>query len=103
MKYGTAELNVPAVVNHQIDPIAATPSPTTFGEHMEIIEIFSGQSLMRAVTCRPGSTQMRLGSEKPQSHKFIPLFSHIAEPDSTPIHHTQPVEPVSLYLCIKHP
>jgi len=103
MKYGTAELKVPAVVNHQVDPIAATPSPTTFGEHMQTLEIVSAQSQMPAVTSRPGSSQMRLGSEKPQSHKFIPLFSPIAEPDSTPIQDTKPVEPVSFYPCIKHP
>ena len=74
MKYGTAELKVPAVVNHQIDQIAATPCPTTFGERMQTLEIVSGQSQMPAVTLQPGSSQMRLGSEKPQSHKFIPVF-----------------------------
>jgi len=46
MNYGNAEFKVPAVVNPQIDPIAATPSPTTFGEHMQTLEIVSGQSQM---------------------------------------------------------
>jgi hypothetical protein len=32
MKYGTAELKVPAVVKPQNDRTAATPSPTTDGE-----------------------------------------------------------------------
>ena len=50
MKYGTAELKVLTVVNHQIDWIAATPSPTTFGEHMQTLQIVSGQSQMPAVT-----------------------------------------------------
>jgi len=55
MKNGTAILNVLAVVNHQIDPIAATPSPTTIWEHMQPLQIVSGQSQMPAVTLRPGS------------------------------------------------
>jgi len=102
MKYGTAESMVPTVVNHQIDRIAATPSPTTFGEHMQTLAIVSGQSQMPAVTSRAGSSHMRLGSEKPQSHQFIPLFLPVAEPDSTPILDTKPVEPVSIHPCIKH-
>ena len=103
MKYGTAKLNVPAVVNHQMDLIAATPSPTTFGEYMQTLEIVSGPSQMPAVTSRPGSSEMRLGSEKPQSHKLIPLFSPVTEPDSTLIPDMKPVEPVSFHPCIEHP
>jgi hypothetical protein len=102
MKYGTAELKVPGVVNHQIDPIAATPSPITFGEPMPTLAIVSGQSHMLAVTSRPGSSHMRMGLEKSQSHEFIPLFSPVAEPDSTPILDTKPVEPISIYPCLKH-
>jgi len=34
MKYGTTELNVPAVVMPQTDTTAASPSPTTCGEIM---------------------------------------------------------------------
>jgi hypothetical protein len=39
MKYRTAELKVLAVVKPQIDTTAATPSPTTVGEHMQTLEI----------------------------------------------------------------
>jgi len=39
MKYETTELMVPAVVTPQIDITAATPSPTTFGEHMHTVDI----------------------------------------------------------------
>jgi len=39
MKYGTNELNVPAVVKPQTDTTVATPSPTTFGEHMQVLDI----------------------------------------------------------------
>jgi len=103
MNYGTTKLKVPAVVKPQIDTTAATPSPTTFGEHMQTLDIVRGQSLMTAVTSRPGSSQMRLGSEKPQSHQFIPVFSPDAATDSMPIQDAKPVEPVSLYPCLKHP
>jgi hypothetical protein len=34
IKYGTSKLNVAAVVNYKLDMTAATPSPTTFGDHM---------------------------------------------------------------------
>ena len=50
MKYGTAELKVPAVVKHQIDTTAATPSPTTCGEHMQTHDIVREPSPMTAVT-----------------------------------------------------
>jgi len=65
MRYGTAELKVPAVVKPQIDTTTAIPSPVTVGEHMQTPEIIHRQSEMPAVTSRPGSSQMRLGSEKP--------------------------------------
>jgi hypothetical protein len=50
MKYGTAKLRVQAVVMPQIDTIAATPSPTTAGEHVQTLDIFLGQSQMAAET-----------------------------------------------------
>jgi len=51
MEYGSAKLNFPAVVNHQMDTIAATPYPKTFGKHMQTLEIANRQSDMPAVTC----------------------------------------------------
>jgi len=103
MMYRTAEFKLPAVVNHQIDMIAATPSPTIFGEHKQTLEIVSRYSQMPAVTARPGSNQMRLRSEKPQSHKFILILSPVTEPHSTSIQDTKPVEPICFVFCIKHP
>ena len=50
MKYGTTELKVPAVVKPQTDTPAATPSPTTFGERMPVLDIVPGQSQMPKVT-----------------------------------------------------
>jgi len=85
MKYETAELKIPAVVKPQIDTNTATPPPTTFGEHMQPHDIVRGQSQMPAVTSRPRSSQMWLGSEKPQLHKFLPVLSADEGSDSTPI------------------
>jgi len=103
MKYGTAELNVPAVVTPRIDTTAASASPTTAGEHMQTLDIVRGQLEMPAVTSQPGSSQTRLGSEKPESNKFIPVLSPDVATDSTPMHDAKPVEPVSFYPCMKHP
>jgi len=100
MKYGTAELKVPAVVKPQIDMAAATPSPTTFGERMQNLDIVCGQSQMPVVTSRPGSSQIRLGSEKPQSYKLIPDISPDTAPNSTPIQDANPAEPVRFYPYI---
>jgi len=103
MRYGTAELMVPAVVKPQIDSTAATPSPITVGEHILTLVIVRGQSEMPAVTSRPGSSQMRLRSEKPQWHKFIPVLSPGMATNSITIQDANPVEPVSFYTCMKHP
>jgi len=50
MNYGNSELKVPAVAKFQIDMTAAIPSPTTFGEHMQTVDIVRGQLQMPAVT-----------------------------------------------------
>jgi hypothetical protein len=102
MRYGTAELMVPAVVKPQIDSTTATPSPITVGEHMQTPVIVQGQSEMPAVTSRPGSSQMRLGSEKPQWHKFIPVLLPGMATESISIRDVNPVEHVSFYPCMKH-
>jgi len=102
VKYGTAELKVMAVIKPQMDITAATPSPTTFGEHMQSVDVVSRQSQMPAVTSQPGSSQMMLGSEKLQLHKFIPVLSPDAAPDLTLIQVVKPLQPVSFYPCIMH-
>jgi len=71
MKYGTTERKVPVVVQPQMDTTAATPSLTTFGELMQVLDIVPGQSQMPQVTSRQGSSQMRLGLEKPQADNHI--------------------------------
>jgi hypothetical protein len=58
---------------------------------------------MPAVTSRPGCGQMMLGSEKLQLHKVIPVFMPGLVTDSMPIRDVNPVEPISVYPCMKHP
>jgi len=50
IKYGTTELNVPAIVKPQTDMTAARPLPTTFGELMQALDIIPGQSQMPHLT-----------------------------------------------------
>jgi len=64
MKHGTAELKVLPLIKPQIVTTAPTTPPTRFGEHMQALDIVRGQQ-MPAVTTRPRSGQMMLGSEKP--------------------------------------
>jgi hypothetical protein len=74
-KYGTAELQVPAVVKHQIDTTSATPSQSSVSEYIQTLDILRGQSQIQVVTSRPGSCPMGLGLKKPQLNKFIQVFS----------------------------
>jgi len=103
MQYGTAELKVPAVVKPQTDTTAATASPTTVGEHMQTPDIVQGQLQMPAVTSQPGIGQLRLGLEKPQCKKFIPVLSPDMAPDLTLIQDLKHIKPVSCHSCIKYP
>ena len=50
MTYRMTELTIPAVVKPHTDTTAATPSPTTFGQLMQVVDIISGQSQMLEVT-----------------------------------------------------
>jgi len=70
---------------------------------MQTLDIVRGQLEMPVVTSRPGSSQMRLGSEKLQSNKFIPVLWPDVATDSTPIQDAKPVEPISFHSCMKHP
>jgi len=96
MNYGSTALKVPAVVNPQSDMTAATPSPTTFGDLMQVLGIIPGQAQMLQVKSRQGSSQMRLGSQNPQAdnHIVCPL------PDSAQREIATPVQPVSIYPSI---
>jgi hypothetical protein len=50
MKYRMTELMIPAFGKPQEDSTAATPSPTTFGKHMQGLDIVPGKSQMPQVT-----------------------------------------------------
>jgi len=71
IKYGTAELMVLAGVKPQTVMTAATPSPTTFGELMQTVEIVAGQLQMPQGSTQPGSSQMRLSSKKPVLYQYV--------------------------------
>jgi len=103
MTYGTAELKIPAVVKPQIETTTATLSIITVGEHMLTPEIFRGQSQMPTVPTRPGSSQMRLDWEKPQSQKFILVLAPGMATDLMPVQDANPVDPIRFYPCMKHP
>jgi len=75
MKCWTAEFKVPAIFKPQIDRTAATPYPTTFGELMQTLDIVCGKEQIPTVTSRPGSSQMRLGSEKPHTQTNTSSFA----------------------------
>jgi hypothetical protein len=49
-KYRNTELKVPAVEKLQTNTTAATPSPTSFGQYMQALDIVSEQSEMLQVT-----------------------------------------------------
>ena len=102
MKYGTTGLKVPAVVKPQTDTTAATPSPTTFGECMQVVDIVPRRSQMQQVMSQQDSCQMRLGSEKSQADNHIESLMPHAVPDSSQMEIAQPVQPESSYPSIQH-
>jgi hypothetical protein len=71
MKYGTTEMKVPAVGKPHTEFSAATPSPTTFREIMQALDIVHRKSQVPQVTSRLGSSQMWSGSEKPKAANDI--------------------------------
>jgi len=95
MKYGTAGLMVPAIVKPQTETTAATPLLTTFGELMETLDIVPGQSQIPQGTSWSECSQMRLGLEKPQSHRDKESFFPDAVSNSLPIENVNAVERVT--------
>ena len=80
-KEGTSELKVAAIIKSQTDHAGAAPSPTTFGELLETLDIAPGISPMPQCSSRPGSSQMRVGSRKPKSPERISSYPPGAESD----------------------
>jgi hypothetical protein len=92
-----------AVVNLETDYDAAAPTPSTFGVHMECLDIVPGISQMSPGTSQAGSCDMRLGSEKPQLNVCIPGFLPPTQPVSSLIQNAKPVELTRFYRCIYPP
>jgi hypothetical protein len=84
----------------QTDPTAATPSPKTFGDLIQPLDIVRGQSQMPPVTSRQGRAQMRLGSEQPHAENHIVPPMPAVVPDMSQIQFPKPLQPVSCYPCI---
>jgi hypothetical protein len=97
MQYGPTDLKVPAVVKPQTNTTAATPLPTTFGELMQDIDIIPGQSQMLQLMSQLGSSQMRLGSEKPQADNHIVSPTPDVVPESPQMKIAKLYQPVSFY------
>ena len=102
-KYGTAESKVPAVVQLQTADDAALSVPTTFSEPRETLDSVPGKFQMPQVTSRPGSSHMRLGSNKPQTHACIPSLLPASMPGWSHNQQSKHVEPVSFNPSISHP
>ena len=100
MKLGTTELKLPAVVKPQTDMAVASPSPTTFGELMQVLDIVPGQSQMPQVTSQQGSSQTRLGSEKPQAENHIVSPMPDAVPDLSQRAIAKAVQPMTIYPSV---
>jgi hypothetical protein len=99
-KYRTTKLWVPAVVQPQTNDDTPAPQPAIYGELMESLDSVPGISQRPQATSQPGSRHIRLGSVKPQSKSSIPSVEPAAEPDSSTLLKSKPVEPVSFYPCI---
>jgi len=103
MWYGIAELMVQATVKAQTDTSPDIPFQTTFEELMQTIDIVPGQSQMPQETSRPGSSQMRLVSEKPQSHTVIASLLANVVANSSLIENAMAVEPISFDPRLSRP
>jgi len=99
MKYGMAELKVPAVVKPQTDMTAAIPSPTTCGELTQTVDIVLGQSQMSQMTSRPGSSLTTTGLARAQSHNRIASLLPNTVPDSSQIVNAKQADPGTSYTC----
>jgi len=103
MKYGTAESIVLSVVKTETDKTTATPLPTTFGELMQTLNIVPAQLQMPQRTSPPGSSHMRLGSEKSPSHTNIAYLLPDAVANSLTIENVKAVEQVNFDPRISRP
>jgi len=102
-KYGKTESKVPSVVQPQTADDTVSSLPTTCSEPLETLDRVPGKLQMLQVTSRPGSSHMRLGSQKLQTHERIPSFLPAPMPDWSQFQQSKHVEPVSFNPCVSCP
>jgi len=83
-----------------MDHDAEAPAPSTFGELMEWHDIVPGILQTPQRTSQPKSSDIRLGSMKPQLKTSTSVLEPGAESDTSPLLKANPVEPVRFYLYI---
>lgn len=96
MKYGTAELRAPGVVEPQMHYVVAVPALTTLGEVIESQDAVPRKTQMPQVASRPGSSHMRPVSRKPQSQECILSLWPDTAPNSLPIKKSNLVNPIRI-------
>jgi len=102
-KYGMTEWNVPAVDQTHTANDAMSSALTSCGEPMETLDSVPGELQQPQVISQQGSSHMKLGSWKPQTHKRIPSLPAAPIPNSSSIQKSQHVGPISLNPCILSP
>jgi len=96
---GRTELKVPEVVQSQREKNATWSASTPVAEPMETHDTLHRKSQMPQVTSQPGSSQMRLGLQKPLIYEGIQSFPPTPPLDSSVIQISMHVEPVSYNPC----
>jgi hypothetical protein len=101
MRYSTTELKLPAVGKLQTDLTAGTPSPTTFRELMQALDVVPRQlSQMPQVSSDHGSSQIRLGSYTPYPNNPIVPPMPVVVPDLSQLEIGKPVLPIIFDACM---
>ena len=92
-----------AVIQPHTADDAASSVLTTFCEPVETLDSVPGNLQMPQVTSPPGSSHMRLGSQRPQKHECIPSLPPTPMPDWSLIQQFKNVEPVIFNQYISRP
>jgi len=82
---------------------AASSVPTTFGVPTETLDIVPGKLQTPQETSGPGSSHIRLGSQKLWTHECILSLPPAPIPDWSPIQQSKHDNPESFNPCISHP
>jgi len=96
-------MKVQLVVKPQMEELAATSAPTTFGELMETLCTVPGNWQVLQGTSWPGSSRVSLGSGELQSNYWIASLPPDAGHDSSPKMDLHPVETFSYYPSLLAP